>query len=121
MNATLDYIKTPQDAVGTSSSEYVYWCREFNCHHPMWDEEHNKHILTTKALEDTVLYHTISGWVSIAFRQDPLHSDDDITLYIWHDHQLISTRSTIIYAYHDPVLILQFLSLWSKGVECDRR
>ena len=30
-----------------------------------------------------VLYHPSSGWVSIAFRQDPSHSDDDITQYMW--------------------------------------
>src|SRR5882724_2753430 len=30
----------------------------------------------------TVLSHPSSGWVSITFRQDPSHSDDDITQYM---------------------------------------
>src|SRR5882724_9721342 len=32
-----------------------------------------------------VLYHPSTGWVSIACRQDPSHSDDDVTQYMWHD------------------------------------
>src|SRR5882724_4330723 len=31
-----------------------------------------------------VLYHPSSGWVSITFRQDPSHSDDDVTQYMQH-------------------------------------
>jgi len=32
----------------------------------------------------SVLYHPSSGWVSLTFGQDPLHSDNDVTQYMWH-------------------------------------
>src|SRR5882724_3484508 len=31
-----------------------------------------------------ILYNPSSGWESLTFRQDPLHSDDDVTEYMWH-------------------------------------
>ena len=45
----------------------------------------------------TVLYHPSPGWVSIAFGQDPSHSDDDITQYMWNDplQYMVSSLSQI--------------------------
>ena len=28
------------------------WCGDFNQHHPMWDEERNRHLFTTRAIEE---------------------------------------------------------------------
>src|SRR6266481_7713720 len=30
-------------------SDHLVWCGDFNCHHPMWDEESNSHLFTTAA------------------------------------------------------------------------
>src|SRR6266481_7705694 len=29
--------------------DHLVWCSNFNCHHPMWDEEHNSHLFTMAA------------------------------------------------------------------------
>ena len=36
-------------AAGTA---HEIWCGDFNCHHPMWDEDRNHHLFTSRALED---------------------------------------------------------------------
>ena len=44
----------------------------------------NEHRANEGVRRSGVLYHPSSGWVSITFGQDPSHSDDDVTQYMWH-------------------------------------
>ena len=37
-------------------------------------------------ISSIVLYHPSSGQICHTPRQDPLHSDDDVTQYMWHSH-----------------------------------
>ena len=55
-----------------------------------------------------VFYHPSSGQVSIAFRWDPLHSDDDITQYMWHGplQYMGSSLSHITICLHPSNLLL---------------
>src|SRR6266481_5733790 len=32
-----------------SGSDRMLWCSDFNCHHPLWDEEYNRHLFTESA------------------------------------------------------------------------
>ena len=36
-------------SVLASESDHMMWCRDFNQHHPLWDEERNGHLLTAGA------------------------------------------------------------------------
>ena len=55
----------------------------------------------------SVLYHPSSGWVSIAFGEDPLHSDDDVTQYMWHSplQYMASLLSYITVASVQPIYL----------------
>ena len=33
------FLSLPHHPAPSSSPHYMLWCRDFNCHHPMWDEE----------------------------------------------------------------------------------
>src|SRR5882724_8654832 len=35
-------------------------------------------------MDDSVLFHHSPRWISLASRQDPLYSDGDLCLYMWH-------------------------------------
>src|SRR6266481_3766608 len=32
-----------------SGSDRMLWCSDFNCHHPLWDKERNRHLFTASA------------------------------------------------------------------------
>src|SRR5882724_5019997 len=59
------------------------WENKFGFTPPMWTCQHHT-MLRHEPCVSPVLYHPSSGQVSLAFGQDPLHSDDDITQYLWH-------------------------------------
>ena len=37
------------------------WCGDFNRHHPMWDEERNRHLFTVQALEESLKLITLAA------------------------------------------------------------
>ena len=39
--------------IPSSSPKYTIWGGDFNCHHPLWDEERNHHLFTAAALADS--------------------------------------------------------------------
>ena len=43
------YINTERCNIIQLNTDTMLWCRDFNCHHPMWDEERNHHLFTTAA------------------------------------------------------------------------
>lgn len=34
-----------------SENDHMLWLGDYNCHHPLWDEDHNSHLFTAAALE----------------------------------------------------------------------
>ncbi len=53
---TLDgFLNTHKSAMQTGPSNHIFWCGDFNCHHPLWDEDHNKHLFTVRALWEAEL------------------------------------------------------------------
>ena len=49
-----------------------------------------------------LLYHTSSGWISLAFGQDPVHSDGHLSLAwydLWHHHLLLLSFTPIWYCF----------------------
>ena len=38
--------------IGAGPSAHILWCSDFNCHHPLWDKDCNKHLFTAVALQD---------------------------------------------------------------------
>src|SRR6266481_8820567 len=36
-------------AIVASEEDHMVWCGDFNHHHPLWDEERNKHLFTASA------------------------------------------------------------------------
>jgi len=50
----LGSLLSPRQCTGSPyASDYMLWCGDFNCHHPMWDEERNGHLFTARALRDS--------------------------------------------------------------------
>src|SRR5882724_5535051 len=66
-----------------------------------------------------VLYHPSSGQVSLAFRQDPLHSYDDVTQYMWHSplQYIASFLSSITIASVQPSDSVQFASVQANHLQ----
>src|SRR5882724_7463580 len=61
-----------------------------------------------------VLYHPSSGWVSIAFGQDPFHSDDDVTLYAAHPSTIYGILALMHHFFLSPSNLpqsIQFASI----------
>lgn len=54
-NYTLDalerYLVTNITNIRTSNTDHMLWMGDFNCHHPLWDEERNSHLFTRQATE----------------------------------------------------------------------
>ena len=63
-----------------------------------------------------VLYHPSSGWVSLAFGQDPSHSDDDVTQYTWHSplQSMASSLPSSLLLPSDHLLPSDFASIWAN-------
>ena len=45
-------LTTHRITIGARPLAHTLWCRDFNHHHPLWDEECNKHLFTVVALRD---------------------------------------------------------------------
>ena len=43
------YVEAERHSIIQQDSDTMLWCGDFNCHHPMWDEERNHHLFTTTA------------------------------------------------------------------------
>ena len=37
----------------------MLWCRDFNCHHPLWDEECNSHLFTAGAIREAKVFLSV--------------------------------------------------------------
>jgi len=69
--------------------------------------------------DDTVLYHPSSGWICLAPRQDPLHSDDDISQNMWHGLlQLMASSLSSVTVNLCPIILLPSGLLPSKPTTC---
>ena len=44
---------------GAAGTTYRLWCSDFNRHHPMWDDDRNGHLFTSRALEDALKLLTL--------------------------------------------------------------
>ena len=42
-------IQTGHDSIMGQQDDSMEWCRDFNCHHAMWDKERNHHLFTATA------------------------------------------------------------------------
>ena len=50
---TLDgFIKSHETMVQVGPLDHVFWCGDFNHHHPMWDEECNRHLFMAAAIQE---------------------------------------------------------------------
>ena len=75
----------------------------------LWLNQHLKTIVIPRRERPTVLYHPSSGQESLAFRQDPLHSDNDIT-QIYAAWSLIYGILTLIHHYYfHPTICLNLI------------
>ena len=48
-----NYLRTHTATTTPGPSNHMFWCGDFNCHHPLWDKEHNRHLFTAAALRDS--------------------------------------------------------------------
>jgi ribonuclease HI len=55
LHALDGFIKTHQAEVQAGPLDHVFWCGDFNRHHPMWDEERNRHLFTAAAIREAEL------------------------------------------------------------------
>jgi len=56
-----NFSKANTASLHVSDSDHVLWCGDFNCHHPLWDEDHNSHLFTAEAIREAeVLLSVIS-------------------------------------------------------------
>src|SRR5882724_7821220 len=62
-------------------------------------------------MQSTVLYYPSSGWICLAPRQYPSHSDNDVTQYMQHGSlwPMTSSFSSIIVCIHPSILLLSRL------------
>ena len=52
LNLLSSSLATHRNTIRAGPLAHTLWCRDFNCHHPLWDKECNKHLLTVVALRD---------------------------------------------------------------------
>ena len=52
LNLLNSSLATHRVTIGDGPLAHTIWCGDFNCHHPLWDEERNKHLFTAAALRD---------------------------------------------------------------------
>ena len=49
------YLTMHKTITGSRPFNHSFWCGDFNCHHPLWDEECNRHLFTAAALRESEL------------------------------------------------------------------
>ena len=47
------YLHTHRATTNPGPPNHMLWCSNFNCHHRLWDEEHNRHLFTMAALRES--------------------------------------------------------------------
>ena len=47
------YLHTHRAITNLGPSNHMLWCGDFNHHHPLWDEERNRHLFTMVALRES--------------------------------------------------------------------
>jgi hypothetical protein len=53
LHALDSFVKKERRNLIQTDSDIMFWCGDFNRHHPMWDEERNHHLFTAGATKDT--------------------------------------------------------------------
>jgi endonuclease/exonuclease/phosphatase family metal-dependent hydrolase len=52
-----------REQIYARENDYVMWCGDFNCHHPMWDEDSDERLFTAKAIQDAdILINLLADW-----------------------------------------------------------
>jgi len=50
LNMLDNYLNTHRSVVLAGAADHIFWCGDFNQHHPLWDEDRNKHLFTVGVL-----------------------------------------------------------------------
>src|SRR6266481_4048202 len=44
LNILDGFLSAHRNTISTRTSNHTFWCGDFNCHHPLWDKDHNKEL-----------------------------------------------------------------------------
>ena len=94
---------------GAAGMTYRLWCGDFNRHHPMWDDDHNCHLFTSRALEDTLKLLTLvanHGMHMALLKEIPTHESMVMKNWTCPDNVFCSVNlvNKLVFCTTDPRL-----------------